>query len=154
VELRLFPQFLCGFKKPIATEVFWPSPPLVSTMRLHRDLRGAFKGMHRLKYAQYIERVEAGLKSNPRCFFKFANLKRNTSGYPFAMFLGGACERNAQEMADLFGEYFQGVYVRDSSQEDFVVNDGVEDYSTVSPIQLEEETVEQNILALDTQKGP
>jgi hypothetical protein len=136
---------------------FWPQPApgeYDEASQRFRDLRGAFNGMHRLKYAQYIERVEAGLKSNPRCFFKFANLKRNTSGYPFAMFLGGACERNAQEMADLFGEYFQGVYVRDSSQEDFVVNDGVEDYSTVSPIQLEEETVEQNILALDTQKGP
>jgi hypothetical protein len=36
-----------------------------------RDLRGAFKGMHRLNYAQYIERFEADLKSNPRCFFKF-----------------------------------------------------------------------------------
>jgi hypothetical protein len=28
-----------------------------------RDLRGAFKGMHRLQYAQYIERIEAGFKS-------------------------------------------------------------------------------------------
>jgi hypothetical protein len=52
-----------------------------------RDLRGAFKGMHCLKYAQYIERIEAGLKSKPSCFFKFANLKRNSSGYPSAMFL-------------------------------------------------------------------
>jgi hypothetical protein len=34
------------------------------------------------------------------------------------------------------------------------VNDGVEDSSTVSLIQLEEETVEQGVLALDTQKGP
>jgi hypothetical protein len=65
------------------------------------------------------------------------------------MFLGGACARNTQEIADLFGEYFQGVCVRDSSQEDFVVDDGVEDSYTVSLIQLEEETV-----ALDTQKIP
>jgi hypothetical protein len=45
------------------------------------------------------------------------------------------------------------IKVRYDSQEDFVVNDGVEDSSTVSLIQLEEETVEQDILALDTQKG-
>jgi hypothetical protein len=44
--------------------------------------------------------------------------------------------------------------VRDDSQEDFVVDDGVEDFSTVLLIQLEEETVEQGTLALDTQKGP
>jgi hypothetical protein len=107
-----------------------------------KKVRGAFKGMHRLKYAQYIERIEAGLKSNPRSFFKFANLKRNSSGYPFAMFLGDTCVRNAQEISNLFGKYFQGVYVRDDSQEDFVVDDGVENYSTVLLIQLEEETVE------------
>jgi hypothetical protein len=34
------------------------------------------------------------------------------------------------------------------------VDDGVVDSSTVLLIQLEEETVEQVILALDTQKGP
>jgi hypothetical protein len=44
--------------------------------------------------------------------------------------------------------------VRDSSQEDFVVDDGVEDSSIVELIQLEEETVEQGILDLDTQNGP
>jgi hypothetical protein len=76
-----------------------------------RVLRGAFKGMHRLKNAQYNERVEVGLKSNFRCFFKFANLKRNSNDYPSAMFLGGICAPNAQEIVDLFGKYFQGVYV-------------------------------------------
>jgi hypothetical protein len=35
-----------------------------------------------------------------------------------------------QEIADLLGEYFQGVYVRDNSHEDFVVDGGVEDSST------------------------
>jgi hypothetical protein len=44
--------------------------------------------------------------------------------------------------------------VRDDSQDDLVVDNGVEDSSTVSLIQLEEETVEQGILALDMQKGP
>jgi hypothetical protein len=36
--------------------------------------------VHHLKYAHYIEKIEAGFKSNPRCFFKFANLKRNSMG--------------------------------------------------------------------------
>jgi hypothetical protein len=80
-----------------------------------RDLRCAVKGMHRLKYAHYIERVEAGLKCNPRCFFI-------SSGYPFVMFLGDTCTRNAQKVVDLLGEYGKGVYVRDNLQEDFVVD--------------------------------
>jgi hypothetical protein len=84
-----------------------------------RDLRGFFKGMHGLKYAQYIERVEADLKSNPLSFFKFANLKRNSSDYVSAMFLGDTCARNAQEIVDLFGGYLHGVYMRDHLQEGF-----------------------------------
>jgi hypothetical protein len=79
-------------------------------------------------------------KSNPRFFFKFANWKQNSSGYPSAMFLGGACLRNAQEIADLFGEYFQCVNVKNNSQEGFVVDGVFEDSSTVS---LEEETVQR-----------
>jgi hypothetical protein len=70
------------------------------------------------------------------------------------MFLGDVNARNAQEITDLFGEYFQDVYVRDSSQKDFVVDAGVEDFSAVSLIQLEKETMEQGILTLDTQNRP
>jgi hypothetical protein len=43
--------------------------------------------------------------------------------------------------------------VSDNSQEDFVVDDGVENSSTVSLIQLKEATVKHGILTLDTQKG-
>jgi hypothetical protein len=35
--------------------------------QIFRDLGGAFKGTYCLKYAQYIQRIEASLKSNPRC---------------------------------------------------------------------------------------
>jgi hypothetical protein len=44
--------------------------------------------------------------------------------------------------------------VRDNLQEDLVVDDSVEDASTVSLIQFEKETVQRGILALDTQKSP
>jgi hypothetical protein len=45
-----------------------------AALQRFRDLRGAFKGIHHLKYAQYIERVEDGLKSID-CFNRYANLK-------------------------------------------------------------------------------
>jgi uncharacterized protein (DUF1810 family) len=61
-------------------------------------------------------------------------LKRNSSGYLSAMYLVDACAQNAQEIADLFGKYFQGVYARESLQEDFVVDDGVEDSSADTQI--------------------
>jgi hypothetical protein len=41
-------------------------------------------------------------------------------------------------------------YVKDNSQENSVVDSGVEDVSTASLIQLEEQTVERCIVVLDT----
>jgi hypothetical protein len=43
--------------------------------------------------------------------------------------------------------------VRDDLQEHFVVTDDIKDSFTVSLIQLEEETVEEGILALGTKKS-
>jgi hypothetical protein len=98
------------YMKELEKIYIWPMTELQqyeydAASQRFRDLWSAFKGMHRLKYAQYIERIEAALKSNPRCFLKFANLKRNSSGYPSAMFLGDTYMRNAQEI-DFFSEYF------------------------------------------------
>jgi hypothetical protein len=77
-----------------------------------RELRRDFKSLHRLKYATYIVRIESGLKNNPRGFFKYADIKRNASGYPSSMFLGSDCARDSQNIANLFGVFFQSVYVR------------------------------------------
>jgi hypothetical protein len=76
-------------------------------------------GTYALKYAQYIKRVEDGLKSNPQLsiFFFFF--------FSFCHVSGFAHVYNAQEIENLFGEYFQGVHVKYSSQADFVVDDGV-----------------------------
>jgi hypothetical protein len=79
-------------------------------------------------------------------------LKKNSIGYPSAMFLGDTCARNAKELANLFlpkclcaSQFARRFFCRR--------RDGVEDSSTVLLVQLEEKTVEQDILASDTQKG-
>jgi hypothetical protein len=35
------------------------------------ELRRDFKSLHRLKYVQYIVRIEGGLKNDPQGFFKY-----------------------------------------------------------------------------------
>jgi hypothetical protein len=50
-----------------------------------RELRRDFKSLHRLKYAQYIVRIEGGLKNNPRGCFKY---------------VGNDCARNSQSIAN------------------------------------------------------
>jgi hypothetical protein len=53
------------------------------------------------------------VKDNPRGLFKYADMKRNASGYPSSMFLGSDCARDSQSIANLFAGFFQSVYVRD-----------------------------------------
>jgi hypothetical protein len=77
-----------------------------------RELWRDFKSLHRLKYAQYIVRFEGGLKSNPRGFFKYADMKRNASGFPSSMFLENDCAQDSQSIANLFAGIFQSVYVK------------------------------------------
>jgi hypothetical protein len=78
-----------------------------------REFMSEFNCLHRLKYAQYIVRIEGGLKNNPRGFFKYADMKCNADGYPSSMFLGNDCAQDTQSIANLFAEFFQSVYVRD-----------------------------------------
>jgi hypothetical protein len=49
------------------------------------ELRRDFKSLHRLKYAQYIVRIEGGLKNNPRGCFKY---------------VGNDCARDSQSIAN------------------------------------------------------
>jgi hypothetical protein len=80
-----------------------------------RDLRCDFKILHRLKYEEYIVKTENNIKTDPRSFFKFTDLKRNSSGYPSTMFLGDQAARDLQEIANLFANFFQSVYIRDDA---------------------------------------
>jgi hypothetical protein len=75
--------------------------------RRFQERRRDFKSFYHLKYAQYIVRFEGGLQNNPRGFFKYADMKRNASGYPSAMFLRNDCARDSQSIAKLFAGFFQ-----------------------------------------------
>jgi hypothetical protein len=59
-------------------------------------------------------RIEGGLKNNPRGFFKYADMKRNSSDFPSSMYLVSDCARDSQSIAYLFAR--QSVYV----QEDWI----------------------------------
>jgi hypothetical protein len=70
-----------------------------TTCAWFQDLRSDIKTLHRMKYDLYIEGIGSGIKSDPRSFFKFANMKRISSGYSSSMFLAtnysrprGGCE--------------------------------------------------------------
>jgi hypothetical protein len=107
----------------------------------------------RFKYAQYIVRIEVGLKINPRGFFKYADMKRNATGYLSSMFLGRDFAQHSQSIANLFAGFFLNVYVRD----DWILDIDLPtpgDGHKLSAIEVSENEIECAILSLDVNKGP
>jgi hypothetical protein len=71
-----------------------------------KDLRGDFKSRHRMKYDLNIEGIESSIKNIPRSFSKFANMKRNSSGYPSSMFFESQSAGGLEEVVNWFEEFF------------------------------------------------
>jgi hypothetical protein len=46
----------------------------------------------------YIEGIESEIKSDSRSFFKFANMKRNSSGYPSSILFESQSVRGPEEI--------------------------------------------------------
>jgi hypothetical protein len=67
-----------------------------------------------MKYDLNIEGSESSIKSDPRSFLKFANIKRNSSGYPSSMFFESQSAPNPEKVVNWFEEFFQSVYVSES----------------------------------------
>jgi hypothetical protein len=119
-------------------------------------LRCDFKVLHRLKYREHIENVESGIKTNLHIFFKLADMKRNSTGYPSSIFFKDQAARNPEEIANLFAKKFQEVYMKEDDSLNFLKNVPIAESNShkVSPIQLTEPEIEEAILGLDGKKGP
>jgi hypothetical protein len=95
--------------------------------------------------------MESGIKTNPWNFFRFADMKRNSTGFPSTMFIGVEGAPNSQGIADLFASYFQGVFENDVSVENADgYNEGSDDPFVLSSIQPTEVT----LMNLEEKKDP
>jgi Reverse transcriptase (RNA-dependent DNA polymerase) len=149
------------FMKEVAAKFYRPMSSTVKTQydaasTRYRELRRDFKSLHHIKYEQYIQKIEDNIKTDPRTFFKFADMKRNSCGYPSAMFLNDDAARSPQEIANLFAKFFQSVYVKDDESFTPLTPPSHVDQNQqkVSLIQFAETAVLEAILDLDEQKGP
>jgi hypothetical protein len=110
-----------------------------------------------MKYDMYIDWIESGIKSNPRSFFKFANMNRNSSGYPSSMFFESQSARGPVKVVNWFVEFFHAVYVKEGEPVSFPTLDTLPDEEheshKVSLVQLTHTAVEEAILGLNEQKG-
>jgi hypothetical protein len=94
--------------------------------------------------------MESGIKTNPWSFFRFADMKRNQTGFPSTMLISVEGAPNSQDITDLFAGYFQGVYVNDVSVDNADGYDkGSDDPSVLSLIQFTEDDVDVTLMNLE-----
>lgn len=119
-------------------------------------LRDKCKNLKKTCYTEYLKNVENSIKGNIKVFWDHVNTKRNDNSIPGSMFLNGNNGHDGESIANLFREYFQGVYISDDLVSDninFTIN------NQQSPLDLDSvnislATVFAGILLLDSNKGP
>jgi hypothetical protein len=91
--------------------------PTESNLNQFLLLREEFSQKNDVLNGQYIASYAEKLKSNPSSFWKFVNEKRSTNGFPKQMTFADRTGSSAGDIAKLFGEYFQEVYVVDDGED-------------------------------------
>lgn len=88
-------------------KVFGDNPDCLNSFL---QLRRAFDKEQRRAYRNYISQLENNLISNPKLFWPFVDVKRKCSGYPQMMSLNDVTASNAEDICELFADFFQSVY--------------------------------------------
>lgn len=71
--------------------------------------------LNRKCYADYLRKIKAKLKLDPKCFYQFVNSKRKVRGYPSSLEYEGVLKSTDIEIADLFAKFFQSTYLKCAS---------------------------------------
>jgi hypothetical protein len=143
------------FMKEIVAQGNHPENLVTEAENRFRNLRQDFNSLHRIKYNQFVNNTESKIKSDSRSFFKFVDLKRNSSGYPSQMFFKNQSAHGPQDIANLFASFFQSGYVQDDGDHISSYTPDSDDHQQkVSLLQFTENAVHEAILDLNEQKGP
>ena len=73
-------------------------------------LRAQCKTLAVICFNQYLRGIDLGLQNNPKSFWKYISDKRSCHSLPNSMFYKQDSATSAQEIADLFKEFFSTVY--------------------------------------------
>lgn len=72
-----------------------------------------FNVLQKKLHSEYIEKVQANIKSNPAEFWNFAKMNSKSSTYPRSMHYRERMCSTPSEMVELFADYFESIYEPD-----------------------------------------
>lgn len=125
-------------------------PHIFSDRIKYCALNKEFRVKQDLAYGRYLHEVQRDLTGNPRNFWKYVGSKKKTRGFPASMYLKDEKTSDPESICNLFGNFFQSVYVPDVSP---VPPFGVEKIADIRSYRLSEEEVLKALSGLDVNKG-
>lgn len=75
-----------------------------------------FNELQNKLHSDYIEKVQANIKTNPAEFWKFAKINSKSSTYPSNMHYLNRKSTTPSEMVELFAHYFESIYELDEEE--------------------------------------
>jgi hypothetical protein len=77
------------------------------------SLREEYQQQHGRAYDDYCARIEEAIKSDPKTYFGYVDLKKKHVGYPSVMHFEGRLASGFEEVCDLLAKFIQQIYADD-----------------------------------------
>ncbi|XP_037047073.1 uncharacterized protein LOC119081902 [Bradysia coprophila] len=112
-------------KKNKKKKMYKQKPKDILTLDYAKAVR-EFNELNERLNKEYIDQVQQNIVENPSEFWSYAKSKRKCATYPCEMMFGERKSENPQEVADIFADYFEGLYTKDEEPLVFDEEYGVE----------------------------
>lgn len=116
--------------------------------------RSEYQLVFHSEYDDFRKGVEDSIKSDPKTFFQYVNLKKNRIGFPSVMIFENKTASTNEDKCELFAEFIQRTYTDDQ----WVPSDSgptvASDDPPLGSLQFSVDEVELALLNLDANKGP
>lgn len=103
-------------------------------------------------YSDYVCRMKAKFRVNPKSFYSFVNSKRKISGFPTSMKFNNIELSDTAGISDLFADFFQGTYSLSSLSHNYPYK--LDAFNVISDFIITEDDVLKGLLNLKFSNSP
>lgn len=135
----------------------WKTYKGLSDYREFSFLRTTYKKMSSESRKLYFDNIENSLQNNIKSFWSYISSLKSSDGYPAAMSFEGRKSNDAQEICNMFSDFFKSTF-EPSSINDTIDIDHLESVhdcglAHIHTIKLTEKEVQSSLKSLDINKG-
>ena len=119
----------------------------------YKFFRKKFANYQHFLYNEYLNRIQTNLRFDPKSFYKFAKFKSKSAVIPSLMEFNNVTASNISDICDLFADYFESVYCRQSSDDNIPTNLVTTNAVDIGSVVISCEMVSNFLLKINTRKS-